>query len=90
MVQPVTGREKIDKDKAVSWLNKHWQGNKLCPICSHNEWTVSDELAEIRPFKGGALTVGGSLYPLLVVTCATCGHTLLFNAVLSGLAQGPG
>ena len=88
MVQPVTGREKFDKDTAIAWLNKHWHGNRLCPVCGHNSWTVSDELVEIRPFKGGAMVLGGALFPLMVVTCTTCGHTLLFNAVVVGLVQG--
>ena len=88
MVQPVTGREKLDKDKAIAWLSKHWQGNKICPICAQNRWTVSDELVEIRPFKGGSLVLGGAIMPLMVVTCSNCGHTLLFNAVLAGLVQG--
>ena len=88
MVQRVTGREKLDKEKAIAWLNELWPGNRLCPICTNNSWSVSDDLVEIRPYKGGTLVVGGSLYPLMIVTCNTCGHTLLFNAVVAGLVQG--
>ena len=89
MVQPVTGREKLDTEKAIAWLNKHWQ-HRACPVCDNTSWSISDELVEVRPYKGGGLTVGGSLYPFMVVTCGTCGNTLLFNAVLAGLVQGQG
>ena len=88
MVQPVTGREKLDRGKALAWLNEQWKGNKLCPICSENSWSISEDLVEVRPYKGGALVVGGSLFPFLVVTCRNCGHTLFFNAVIAGLVEG--
>ena len=88
MVQHVTGQEKLDKEKAIAWLNERWQGNKLCPICTNNSWSVSDDLVEIRPYKGGTLVVGGPLYPLMIVTCNTRGHTLLFNAIVAGLVHG--
>ena len=79
---------KVDAEKAIAWLNKHWKGNRLCPVCANNKWSVSDDIIEIRPFRGGSLVVGGSLYPFIAVTCATCGNTLLFSAKVAGLVEG--
>ena len=87
MVQRVTGREKLDIQKAVSWLDQHWLSSKICPICQKNSWVISDELLEMRPYRGGSLVAGGSIYPLFAVTCEVCGHTLLFSAVTAGLVK---
>ena len=79
---------KVDEQKTLDWLNKHWVGSKACPVCTNTKWGVSDDIVEIRPFRGGSLTLGGPLYPLIVVTCDTCGHTLFFNAKMLGLVEG--
>jgi hypothetical protein len=86
MVQHATGR-KLDTEKAIEWLKGHWKDDQGCPICGNTSWGVSDELVEIRPFKGGGMALGGSVYPLFAATCNTCGHTLLFNAVVAGLLK---
>ena len=88
MVQRVTGRSKLDTEKAIASLDKHWKGDRNCPVCQKNSWVVGDELVEMRPFHGGALVTGGHLYPLFAVTCDVCGHTLLFNAIVAGLVEG--
>lgn len=80
-------REKLDVQKAMDWLDKHWRGSRICPVCQNNSWGISDEVVEMRPFRGGSLIVGGSIYPLFTVTCDTCGHTLLFNALVAGLVK---
>jgi len=72
------------KESAIAWLNEHWQGQTVCPICRNNDWNVSESLVEIRQFLGGLIRSGGSLYPMFLVTCGVCGHTLLFNAVIAG------
>lgn len=78
--------QRIDPQKAADWLNAQWNGPKICPICGKNNWTISPELVELRRFEGGSLVVGGgSVFPLLSVTCTICGNTLLFNAIVAGL-----
>lgn len=88
MAQRVTGRAQLDTQRAIKWLEEHWKGTRVCPVCGHTSWSISDDIIEIRPFRGGSLVVGGSLYPFIVVTCTTCGHTLLFNAKVAGLVEG--
>jgi hypothetical protein len=59
-----------------------------CAVCGHNEWSLTDKVFEIREFFGGSMVIGGgSLAPILMVTCQHCGNTLLFNAIQLGLVQ---
>jgi hypothetical protein len=88
MVQRVTGRTQLDTQRTIKWLEEHWKDNRVCPVCGHNSWSVSDDIVEMKPFRGGALVAGGAVYPLFAVTCNTCGLTLLFNAVVAGLIKG--
>jgi predicted nucleic-acid-binding Zn-ribbon protein len=79
------------RERAMEWLNKHWNTPKSCPICKHNNWTVSDSVGVMLPVSGGRIEVEGLAYPLFLVTCSTCGYTLFFNAVVAGFApQIPG
>ena len=80
---------KLDYEKAIDWLNTHWQGEWRCPICEQDEWLVHDEAVEVRAFGRGSLAANGSVFPLLSVTCSTCGHTLFFNAIVAGLVEPP-
>lgn len=70
--------------RAVAYLNEKWSTAHSCPICTANDWNVS-EIVELRPFTGGNLVVGGAVYPLLQVVCNNCGYTLLLNAIIAGL-----
>ena len=77
--------QKIDVQKVVDWLNRQWQGTKICPICKNNNWSISEKPVELREFHRGSLVVGGPIYPLLSITCKVSGHTLLFNAIVADL-----
>lgn len=79
--------EPYTRERGMAWLNKHWQGQKACPICRSNVWSLSDSSVEIREFHGGNLVIGGSLYPLFFVACNICGYTMFFNAVIAGLVS---
>lgn len=77
----------FDREAARKWLNEKWEGNKLCPVSGHNDWTLANELVEVRPFSGGGFVVGGNVYPHVMLTCSECGYTLLFSAVRMGLLK---
>lgn len=79
------GQEKAGQERMVQWLNEKWVQAKTCPICTSNQWSVSEEPLELRPFKRGGLVIGGPVYPLYSLTCRVCGNTLLFNAVVAGV-----
>ena len=45
--------------------------NRIVPV----QWEVSDRIYELREFNGGDLIIGGSLYPIIAMTCKSCGAT---------------
>ena len=74
---------KIEQEKVIDWLNQKWIGEKKCPICNFNNWAISEQILELREYSGGGLKIGGPVYPLFSLTCQNCGHTLLFNSLVS-------
>ena len=72
------------KDLVSDWLNPRWL-TKKCPVCSHNNWVIADHLVHGLTYSGGGVTIGGPLYPLVLLICQNCAHTLVFNAVVMGL-----
>lgn len=78
-----------ETERALEWLNRHWVGGKICPICGNNSWELA-EPSELRSFRGGELYIGGpqsSLIPVMPVVCATCGLTHLFSALKAGIVR---
>ena len=74
------------RERAMEWLNKHWQTEKSCPICQSNSWTVGDSLGVVLPLAdNNVIPDNGQTYPFFVVACTVCAYTLFFNAVLAGL-----
>lgn len=69
-------------DAAVTWLERKWGAERPCPYCHSVEWSVS------RPFNL-LLESREALAPHFSVVCTNCGNTVLVNAVLAGLFEGP-
>ena len=61
-----------------------------CPICKNSRWTISDTIFELREFQGKGFHVGGAMYPVITLTCETCGNTIIFNAIIMGILTPPG
>ena len=75
-----------DIQKAIAWIDEHWTGQKACPICQGDSWGVSSMVGEVHlanPDEGRR----DRSYPLVILTCQTCGYALLFNAVVVGLLE---
>ena len=72
------------KERAMEWLNKHWQGEKACPVCQSNNWTIGDLIGVTLTFTKNTINLGAPLYPVFLATCGTCGYTLFFNAIVAG------
>jgi hypothetical protein len=80
----------IDIAKFADWINKNWKGPKVCPICQNNKWNIAEKAVELREFLAGSINIGGgTIYPLVTMTCEVCGHTLLFNAVVAKVLVSP-
>lgn len=55
-------------------------------MCQVGNWNVNDTVFELREFHGGGMVIGGGpIYPVVPVSCNNCGHTVLVNAVMTGL-----
>ncbi|PQB07265.1 hypothetical protein BST83_08930 [Polaribacter filamentus] len=78
---------KEQQEKLISKLNQVWK-NKICDVCSTNNWMIDDTLFEIREFHGGKTVLGsGAIKPLITLTCAGCGNTKFMNAIQLGLVD---
>lgn len=62
--------------------------NTACS-CTGREWLLNDNVFEVREFMSGNLVVGGasSVFPVITVTCRSCGHTYFFSAILLGVVK---
>ena len=75
-----------DIQKAIAWIDEHWTGQKACPICQGDSWGVSSMVGEVHLANPDEGRLDRS-YPLVILTCQTCGYALLFNAVVVGLLE---
>jgi hypothetical protein len=74
------------RDRLVGFMNHRLRAAMPCQLCgTPGPWTVSDNIWEVREFSSGGLKVGGPIYPVLAVTCTTCGNTLFVNAIVAGV-----
>lgn len=79
--------QKFDTQNAIRHLQNKW-GNKPCPMCAHNNWTVSDKLFELREFQAGNIVLGAvPIIPVFPVTCNNCGNTVLVNGIVSQVVE---
>ncbi|HLC88338.1 MAG TPA: hypothetical protein VJG66_04790 [Patescibacteria group bacterium] len=58
-----------------------------CQSCGNKEWIASENIFEMREFKGGNLVIGGqsAILPVVPVTCKYCGQIIFFNALSLGI-----
>lgn len=76
------------QQKALKWLEEKWPKEKrACEICAKTNWNVNDELFTLIPFNGSNVTIGGRLYPHILITCTSCGNSKFINAVISGISD---
>lgn len=73
----------------LGWLKDQWQGAS-CPMHRGmpTNWEVGDMIMTL-PYTGAGVSIGGPTYPLVVVTCAQCGYTVLVNAIKAGIVRVP-
>ena len=83
---PVPVAQTFDATKFVELLTQKWKG-KPCPMCNSGPWNVTPEIFEVRQYYGGSFVLAGKIAPLVAVTCANCGNTILVNALTTGLIK---
>jgi RNase P subunit RPR2 len=67
--------------KISAWLAEKVP-NLVCPICHHRDWLPPTHRVRIQ---ASDQLGGGFGYPQIVETCAYCGHTVFFNAIVIGI-----
>lgn len=70
--------------KALAWLG---QRHKLaCSVCGQRSWTLAEHLVQpVTLGTGLSVMLGGIGYPQVMRTCMSCGHSVMFNAVVMGI-----
>jgi hypothetical protein len=82
------GLTQEQKQKFLDWLNERWVGDKNCPVCHHNRWTVSDDMVSPNTVApNGGVMLGGPSYPVVLLICKNCANTLSFNAPIMGIVE---
>lgn len=71
-----------DVNRMISYLTEKW-GVINCPLCHGDSLEVQDKVFQLSEFHQGNLVVGGTLVPVIPITCTSCGYTILVNALVS-------
>jgi hypothetical protein len=77
---------KFDSKKFINHLQEKWKA-RPCPMCGSGPWNIQDSTYQLMEFTEGVLRIGGPVIPVVPVICANCGHTVLVNAIISGVVQ---
>jgi hypothetical protein len=75
--------------QVIDYLLK-WQTAK-CGICGHDDWTVSSAvfmLPEYRSPKAPVYSSAQDVFPVIPLTCKTCGNVLFVSAIAAGVVPG--
>jgi len=75
-------------NQLINHLKQHSPNGRItCPLCGNQEWNVNDLIVEAREFHNGDMVLGGSIMPLVGITCRTCAHTMFLNALQLGFVN---
>lgn len=87
MTDPTGKLSPAEKQKISETVNARWAGRSdACPICGETHWIIADHLVATTTLgPHGALQLGGTVYPL-VMMISPCGYTRLINAVTLGVS----
>jgi hypothetical protein len=82
---------RVDTAAANEWFKKHWTQPRKCVVCGQVNWGVASTFAHLPESLIGTGPVGTyqpvRTIPLVVLTCGTCGNTILLNAIVMGLLR---
>ena len=82
-----------EERRAFSYLQQAWR-NWRCPVDpSHRQYVLQPTIVQLAPLQGNepVRSIQGEApsyvpltYPMLVVSCATCGYMSLVSAIVAG------
>lgn len=73
--------------KLTQYVATRWKAPFQCPYCKSNSWDITREIFQLTEFSKSGLVLGGPVVPLAPVTCTSCGHTVLLNAIIAGVLE---
>ncbi len=79
----------MDADELVrlnTWIRDKWKHGP-CSICGANSWTTNSKVCLLL---NPASLVNTTSFPVVLIYCTNCGHTLVVNAIIAGVAKPEG
>ncbi len=63
-----------------------------CQVCRRDEWKVSALVFELpeyteNRFSQGITSLQREVFPVIPITCSTCGHVFFLSAVAAGILK---
>jgi len=72
----------LNREKFLEQINAQWK-TKVCPMCQKNNWNIGDHfVSTVNLSDNGGIQLGGSIMPLITMTCMNCGNTLFVNPLV--------
>jgi hypothetical protein len=75
-----------EEAKVSAWLEENWT-NSDCPFHGPTRWKIGGVVHAVPLAHGHLVTFNVGIYPLINVTCLTCGYTAFINALLCGIVS---
>lgn len=83
----MSGLTAKQREKVQAWFDEKAPLIGKCPMCGHREWQLVEHMVSPPVFSGGALTLGGVAYPMVMLGCAHCANIQFHSAQLIGLLE---
>lgn len=80
-----TGRITDQEAQAMQAWWTRFVRNYRCPISGDMNWTYGQHLVNPSAYTGAGTTIGGVVYPQLMLICSTCGYTTYISATIAGI-----
>lgn len=71
----MTTLTRTQKESFIQWLQQHDAADVECSVCKCDKMTILDDIQHMQD------------YPYIGVMCTRCRHTMLFNAVDTGVLE---
>ena len=76
-------RKKLEK----TFLDEPYKSLK-CPVCQREDFSINTSIFEFSDFQPGLLRpIPQSMFPVIVIVCEKCGHSITFSAIKLGLIK---
>jgi hypothetical protein len=70
----------FDREAAWDWINKHWKGTRVCPVCQANQWSIVPDSLVKLPTE-----MFDNVIPAVLLVCLNCAFVRFFSAAMMGV-----